>query len=345
MINHLEKLCALDGVSGHEDAVRDYILEQIIDLADDFTVDGSGSVVAFKKGETRPKSRVMLAAHMDEVGLIITSVTSEGLLKFDTVGGINTQVLCGRTVLIGAARLPGVIGLPPIHLCRSGARGKCPEKSSLTIDIGAQSREEAEMLVRPGDVCVFDTQFERMGDGMLKGRALDDRAGCAVLLDIMRSELPCDMWFAFTTMEEVGLRGAGCAAFSAEPDAAVVIEATTAADVPFVERERQVCRLGDGAVVGFMDNRTIYDRGMYDMALKIAAEKNIPVQVKQAVAGGNDAGAISRSRAGVRTLAVSVPCRYLHSPAGLISQEDLGAVRELACELARQTAQMTGKEA
>jgi len=329
MLDTLRELSLLPGVSGREDAVRDYIIDKASALADDINVTPTGSVIAFKKGAEKPRKKIMLAAHMDEVGLIATSITEAGLLKFDTVGWINPAVLPGRTMLCGETGFPGVIGLVPIHLAKDGEEGKAPKASSLYIDVGAREKAEAAKRVRPGDACVFDTSFEKFGDGLLKGKALDDRAGCAVLLDILGRDLPCDVWFTFTAMEEVGLRGAGSAAYAVSPEIAIVVEATTAADIPGVEPEKRVCRVGGGAVVGFMDNGAVYDRALYDTAFRVAKEKNIPIQVKAAVSGANDAGAISRSGGGVRTIAVNLPCRYLHSPASVIAESDLDAVTEL----------------
>ncbi len=333
MLSNLEKLSLLPGVSGRETAVRDYILSQISDLADEVSVDATGSIIAVKRGAREASSRIMLSAHMDEVGLIITHICSDGLLKFDTVGGIDPRVICGRTVLVGMAAVPGVIGITPIHLTSGDGKGKCPTADAMYIDIGAASKEEAELVVSPGDVCLFDTAFELIGDGRIKGKAIDDRAGCAILIELMKQEYLCDVWFAFTTMEEVGLRGAACAAYTVAPDYAIVVEATTAADIPGVGEGAQVCHVGGGAVVGFMDRRTIYDHELFTRSLELARQKAISVQVKQAVAGGNDAGAIQVAGSGVRTLAVSLPCRYLHAPAAVIAEADFRAVYELVYEL------------
>ena len=323
----------LNGVSGDEDAVREYILRQITPLADDITVDNTGSVIALKKGSRPAPRKLMVSAHMDEVGLIVTYICDDGMLRFDTVGGIDQRVLYGRQVLIGSGCVRGVICVVPVHLSSSEERSKVPDVNKMYIDIGASSRDEAKKLVSEGDFCFFDTQFEKFGDGLLKGKALDDRAGCAVLIELMKQEFDTDVYFVFTTMEEVGLRGAGCAAYTVAPEMAIVVESTTAADIAGVDDDAQVCRVGEGAVISFMDRRTIYDREMYDIALDLARIKGISAQVKQAVAGGNDAGAIQQTRSGVRTLAVSLPCRYLHSPASLIAEKDLQAVFELVCEL------------
>jgi len=333
MLKHLEALCQLPGVSGRENAVRDYITQHIADYVDEFFIDPTGSVIALKKGVNSGGKRLMVSAHMDEVGLIITRVGDDGLLRFTNVGGIDPRVLCGRTVLVGEERLPGVIGVVPVHLSSSEEKSRVPKIENMTIDIGARSGAEAREHVRPGDVCVFDTAFELFGDGLIKAKAIDDRAGCAIMLELIKQEFPGDVYFTFVTMEEVGLRGATCAAYTVEPDFALVLESTTAADIAGVDKNAQVCRVREGAVISFMDRSTIYDRELFSRALDIGREKGVAVQVKEAVAGGNDAGAIHKSRGGVRTLAISLPCRYLHAPASVIAKSDFEAAYELAYEL------------
>lgn len=334
MLKNLEALCALPGISGREEAVREYILSQIEELADEIITTPTGSVIALKKGAQSGGKRLMVSAHMDEVGLIVTRVCDDGLLKFANVGGIDARVLCGRTVLVGEKHLPGVIGVVPVHLSSAEEKNRVPKIDALTIDIGASNAAQvAEAGIKPGDMCVFDTAFETFGDGLIKAKALDDRAGCAILIELMKQELPGDVYFTFVTMEEVGLRGAGCAAFAVEPEFALVLESTTAADIGGVEKDAQVCRVRGGAVVGFMDRSTIYDRELYARAFELGAQKGIRVQTKEAVAGGNDSGAIHKSRAGVRTLAISLPCRYLHAPASVIAESDLSAAYELTYEL------------
>ena len=334
----LAALSELHGVSGVEDEVREFIIKEIRPYCDEVSVNSTGSVIAFKKGRNTPENKLMLCAHMDEVGLIITDVADNGLLKFASVGGIDARVLCGTPVLVGEEKLPGVIGAKPVHLLEDGEHSKAPDIKDLYIDIGALSKEEAMQKVFPGDYAIFDTEFGPFGDGLLKGKALDDRAGCAVLMEIIKRDLECDLYFVFSTMEEVGLRGAKCAAFSVAPDMAIVVESTTAADIPGVDECSKVCGVGEGAVISFMDRTTIYDRGMLKMAQKIANDRAIKWQFKKGVTGGNDAGTIHNSRGGIRTAAVSLPCRYLHSPCGVISESDLNAVCELVHGLAEKAA-------
>lgn len=328
MLEILKGLCSLQGVSGREDAVRGFILEQIRPYAQEITVDPHGSIIALKRGAERAPRRFMFSAHMDEVGFIITSVEPNGCLRFDTVGGIDPRVLCFRAVRIN--NIPGVICAKSAYMLSAQEKAKAPGVSELYIDIGAKSAEEASDRVRPGDVGTFETAFEELGEGRLKARALDDRAGCAVLIDIMKQELQYDAYFVFCVQEEVGLRGAGCAAFTVEPDAALVVESTTAADIPDVSEQGVCCRVGDGAVISFMDLRTVYDRELYDLALSCASSRGLKAQVKSAVAGGNDAGAIQGVRGGVAVAALSLPCRYLHSGASMIAASDLEAVRALS---------------
>lgn len=328
----LRRLCRLNGISGWEQQVAEAVIEEISPYATKVDTDALGNVIAFKKGEKEPAVSLMLSAHMDEVGMIVTHITESGLLKFTGVGGLDRRVLCGKPVLVNGS-LSGVIGAKPIHLLEGEERGKSVPINDMYIDIGASNREEAQKVVSPGAPVTFDTDFHEER-GVITSRALDDRAGCAILIDILKQDLPYDMTFVFCVQEEVGLRGSRTAAYSVAPQAALVVEATTAADIADVEEEKQVSRVGKGPVLSFMDHHTIYDKAYFDLALKTAEEKQIPCQIKQAVAGGNDAGAIHTSRGGVRTMAISIACRYLHAPAGLIAEQDFHDTQRLVFELA-----------
>ena len=338
MTDTLQDLCSLYGMSGREEAVRDYIISQLNSDCE-FSVDGLGNLLVFKKGKKRPKNTVMFAAHMDEVGFIVTYITDDGLLKFDTVGGVDTSVMFGRSVCVGDKLIPGVIGVKPVHLLKEEEKKEYPEKDTLYIDIGAKSRSEAEAYVLPGDCAYFDSGFQRFGDGLIKARALDDRAGCALMLRMLGDALEYDAWFAFTTQEETGTGGAQAAAYTIDPAYAIVLETTTTADIAGVEAEKRVCALGGGPVISFMDRRTVYSRELFDAAFEIAAKNGIKTQTKTQVAGGNDAGAIFKSRGGVKVLAASLPCRYLHSPSCVIKESDLDETYRLIKLLAEDFAQ------
>lgn len=331
MMNLLNELCLLDGISGDEAVVRDFVISQIKDFCE-YKVDNLGNIIAFKKGKNTPEKKVLIDAHLDEVGLIVTHVESNGFLRFKTVGGIDVSALMFRRVLING-KTQGVIGGKPIHLCSGDERKKLPSADNLYIDIGASTESEAKQLVSVGDSAVMCSDFNVVGDKILS-KALDDRVGCAVLIDLLKNEAEYDFYASFSTQEEVGLRGAAVAAFSVGPDAAIVIDGTTAADIADVPDSKKVCRQGEGAVVSFMDGATSYDREYY----KAALSSGIKAQSKCAVAGGNNAGTIHLSRGGVRTVAISVPCRYIHTSASVADVNDIVAVRDLAKYMINQIA-------
>ncbi len=321
----LQRLCCADGISGDENEVRELILQEIRDYADEIQVTPAGNLLVFKKGRQRPEKKLLISAHMDEVGFIVTYINSDGTLKFDSVGGVNNSAAFAKQVKVGRNKLPGVVNAKPIHLLKDDQRRKNPPIDELCIDIGAASREEAEKAVSLGDSIVFDSLYENRC-GRVISKAIDDRFGCLVLIEMIRSDLAYDMYFSFVVQEEIGLRGARTAAFTVDPDCAIVVESTTASDVPFAEDEKRVCTVGGGAVISFMDRSTIYDKEYYRLGMECARELGVKAQTKTMIAGGNDAGAIHCSRGGVRTMAVSLPCRYIHSSASLARTEDMEAV-------------------
>lgn len=321
MLKRLETLCMLNGISGDENDVRDYICKEIIGFAD-FQIDNLGNVIAFKKGKNTPKNKIMISAHMDEVGMIVNFINSDGTLKVSSVGGVDPRVVFGRQVTVGKNGIVGVIGAKAVHNLTADEKDKAVTFDKMYIDIGCDSKEEAQKLVSLGDSVAFSSEFIEYGDGFVKGKAIDDRAGCAIMLEMIKSDLEFDTYFTFVVQEEIGLRGSRCAAFSVEPDYAIVIESTTAADIPSASGADRVCELKKGPVVSFMDRSTIYNKELYNLAFECAKELEIPCQTKTRVAGGNDAGAIHLSRGGVKTIAVSVPTRYLHSPSCVINKED-----------------------
>lgn len=323
MTELLRKLCMTDGTSGDEGAVRDFVISQIKDFCE-YSVDALGNIIAFKKGKNAASKKVLLDAHLDEVGLIITHIEANGFLRFKTVGGIDTSVLMFRRVLINGKTV-GVIGGKPVHLCNGDERKKLPEDDRLYIDIGATSADEARKTVTEGDCVIICSDFTVSGDKILS-KALDDRIGCAIIIDLLKSDAEYDFYASFSVQEEVGLRGARVAAYTVDPDSAIVIEGTTAADIADVADNKRVCSLGNGVAVSFMDGATSYDREYYKAALL----SGIACQSKCGVTGGNNSGAIHLSRGGVRTLALSVPCRYIHSAGSVADIRDIESCRNLA---------------
>ena len=324
----LKELCLINGTSGDEGKVRDYIITQIKDYCE-YSVDNLGSIIAYKKGKKAPKQKISINAHMDEVGFIVTGITDDGYLRFTSVGGIDSRVCLDRIVTVGKNAVKGVIGDKAFHLLSSDEKDRCPSFDDLLIDIGATSKDEAEQYVSLGDFAYFDCDYVELGNGYIKAKALDDRIGCMLMIELIKSELEYDTVFCFNVQEEVGLRGSKCTSYAVDADIAIVLESTTAADLDGVSGANRVCVLGDGPVISFMDNRTIYDRELFELGFTVAKENNIPAQTKTAVAGGNDAGAIQTSGDGARVMAISLPTRYIHSGASVVKASDIDETRRL----------------
>ncbi len=322
MLDLLKRLCLVDGISGDEGKVREFIINEIKDFCE-YKVDNLGNIICFKKGTNRPQKKVMIDAHTDEVGLIITSITESGFLKFATVGGIDTSALMFRKVKING-EIDGVISGKPYHLLNADSRKKLPKAESLYIDIGAKTKAEALEKVSLGDSAVMVSDFEILGE-CVKSKALDDRIGCLILIKLLKEFSEYDFYATFSTQEEIGLRGAKTAAFSVAPDFAIAIDSTTAADIAGTPEDQKVCIQGKGAVVSFMDKATLYDKALFSAAMN----SGITCQPKAFVAGGNNAGSIHLSGSGVRTMAISAPCRYIHSSNSIVNIKDIESMMAL----------------
>lgn len=323
----IRELTELDGVSGNEGAVREFIKERAKTFADVIITDSMGNLIVKKNGNSLKK--VMIAAHMDEVGFIISGVTEKGFLEFKTVGGIDTRVIISKKVRIGKNKVKGVIGMKAIHLQKPSERESVPEIRDLFIDIGAKNKDEALKLIELGDYASFDTDFEELGEDSIKAKAIDDRAGCAVLLELLKKDVKYETYFVFTVQEEVGLRGAGVAAYRINPDIALVLESTTCSDVYGFDEHEHVTSMGKGVAVSFMDGRTVVSPDFHKWLYETATAEGIPVQYKRAATGGNDAGKIHLTLNGIKTASLSVPCRYIHSPCGIASMKDIDAMMAL----------------
>lgn len=321
-VDLLKKLSDIPGVSGDEKNVRAEIEKQIEKYCE-YNVDALGNLIAFKKGAKRPKNKVMFCAHMDEVGFIVTHIEDSGLLRFSCVGGIDSRVIIGKAVELGDKRVYGVIGAKATHQAEEKELDEAISADKLYIDIGANDKDDALKYVKTGDRAVFAAEFSELGKDKILGRAFDDRAGCALMISLIRSELPYDCTFVFTTMEEVGCVGATAAAYTVESDISVVIEATTASDIAGVSPDMAVCEQGKGAVISFMDKATVYDYSLYNTALEVAAKNKLPCQTKSGIFGGNDSKSIQVSKGGVRTLSVSLPCRYIHTASNMLCKKDI----------------------
>lgn len=326
----LKKLTEATGVAGAEKEVRLLIRDLIKDYVDEWRVDPMGNLIALKKGTGAADLRVMLDAHMDEVGLMLVDVESNGTFKFETVGGISDQTLLGKLVQVGKEKLPGVIGARPVHLLSSGQRNKIVEKDSLRIDIGAANKEAANGKAKAGDRVTFLTEYEEIGRVAL-GKAFDDRVGCAVLIEMLRRDpFPFDLYAAFTVQEEVGLRGAVAAANAIKPDAAFIFDCTPAYDLPNEEDESPNVRLGHGPAIYVMDRSSIQDPRLVSYIIRTAEANGIPFQIRQPGGGGTNTASIQRSGGGTAAATISLPGRYLHSPTAMINLDDYANLLALA---------------
>ncbi len=335
-IELLKKLSECFGPSSCEGEVEAAIREELAGLPVALHTDRMGNLTAHLPGPAGVP-RIMLSAHMDEVGFMITEIDDDGYLRFDNLGGYDSRVICGRGVLLGdeKKRVPGVIAAKGIHLQSADERKKAPTNENFYIDIGAKDRAEAEAVLALGDFGVFDTAFAVFGaeNAFMHGKALDDRLGCALLIEVLRlvadKHLPLDLWFCFTVREELGRSGARVTAERIKPDAAIVLECTAMADLPEVAASKRVAKMGEGGVISLLDRSTIYDRALCDFALETAKSNAIPVQIKRYVSGGNDAAHIQKSGIGVRCLALSAPTRYLHAPVSVGSIKDYMSMQSL----------------
>jgi len=318
---YLKELSELDGVSGDEERIRKFIEEKIKDKVDSLKVDVLGNMIAFKKG-TRSNRKFLLAAHMDEVGFMVTNIEDDGTLSFGPVGGIDPRVVVGKHIRI-KGELPGVIGYKAIHLQKKDELLASPKFENLRINIGANSKEEASHKVEIGDYVTFATDF-RCENTRATGKAFDDRAGCAVLMEVIEQEqrYEDDLYFAFLVQEETGLRGSAVLFEQLCPDLALVIEGTTAGDDPGLPEHQWATCLGDGPAITFMHRGYVVNKKIYESILQIARKYDIKHQHKRRTAGGTDAARLAKTGGGVPAGVISVPARYIHSPLSVIDMGD-----------------------
>lgn len=326
----LKQLTEATGVASDEKEIRLLLRDLIADHVDEWRVDALGNLLALKKGDGSSDLRVMVDAHMDEVGLMITSVDSNGTLRFETVGGFDPRALLGKVVQVGAKKHIGIIGATPVHLLKAGEGSKVVPVNTMRIDIGAKNKDAAAALVNPGDYAAFVTDYEEVGQCAI-GKAFDNRAGCAALVELLQKErYPFDLYAAFTVQEEVGLVGAKTAAFGLKPDAALVLESTPAYDLPTKEDASPNVALGKGPSLYVMDSQTIQDPRLVRHIVQTAVSHNIPYQIRRPGGGGTNTGNIQQSHSGVPAATIAVPGRYAHTPTLMINLEDYANVVKLA---------------
>lgn len=308
----LERLSNAISVSGDEREVREIVIKEVKPHADDLSVDAMGNVLVICKSTARNPLRVMLDAHMDEVGFMITEDDGDGLYSFEVIGGVDERQLPGKPVLVGKERLPGVIGAKPIHLAEKGELHSPISISSLRVDLGPAGAGK----VSPGEWGTFATRFQRAGASLM-GKALDDRLGVATLIELVKHHPEnIELAAAFTVQEELGLRGAKIAATTLHPDLAFAIDSTPAFDLPSAAKKENTvynCKLDGGPAIYLADAGTISDPRLIRFLETTAEKYGVPYQFRQPGGGGTDAGAIHKVLSGIPTVSISIPGRYAHS--------------------------------
>lgn len=325
----IQSLCALSGVSSREEEVRQFIREQAEPWADSIRADALGNLIVCKKGRNSTGRRVLLDAPMDEIGVMVSGFTDSGALRFQTVGPVDRRYLIGKPVYLGEQRIPGVVGMKPVHLSTKEERKSVPNLKELYIDIGAKDKKTAQAQVSLGDAGAFAGGAQEFGENFWKGKSLDSRISCAVLIKLLREELPIDCTFVFGAQELVGTRGAFGAAFGEKPDIVLCLDGVAAADGPMLPEGRRGCAVGQGVVIPVSDRMSQYDREMFGLLRRLAEEQHIPWQVQAAAGDRSDARGYQRSRAGVRVAGLAAAVRYLHAPTEVASLEDGEAMLQL----------------
>ena len=317
----LEKLCNASAVSGDEGEVRKIVLEEVKPYADTVKVDALGSVLVTRTGKAPERVRLMLDAHIDEVGFMLVNDDGDGLFSFEMIGGIDPRSLPGKQVLVGKNKLPGVIGARPIHLTSPEDRQRKIPVDALRIDLGPGGSGK----VKVGERAVFATRFRRVGDSLFS-KAIDNRIGVAILIELLKTAPEnLDLCLSFSVQEEIGLRGARVAAFQFNPQMAIAVDATPANDLPVFDGSENTfynTRLGAGPAVYTFDGGTLNDPRLIQLLAETATEAKIPFQYRQPGGGKTDAGEIHRAQAGVPSVSVSVPHRYTHTAISVSRVED-----------------------
>jgi endoglucanase len=323
----LEKLCNACGVAGREEEVRGLMHKLLKPCMDEVKEDRLGNVIGIKEGmKNAPK--VMLAGHMDEIGLLVKTITKKGYLQFAKIGGIDDRILLGQKVMVYTDKGPlhGIIGSKPPHIQKEDERKRVIPFDELFIDIGAASQEEAKKMgVRIGDTVEFDVKFTTINKDIVIGKALDDRVGCAAIIEVLKrlQKTDCTIYAVGTVQEEVGCRGATTSAFGIYPDVGLALDVTIAGDTPGVKEVQAPTKLKKGPSLLVADAMHISHPKLLRLLTEVAEENKIPYQLEAGLTGGTDAGRISLAREGVPSCSICVPTRYIHSPTSLLSLTDV----------------------
>jgi putative aminopeptidase FrvX len=330
----LEKLSNACGVTGRETQVKDLMIEHLKPYADEIRVDRLDNVIALKKGKAN-SPKIMLAAHMDEVGLMVKTINKNGFLQFSKMGGIDDRILLAQKVNVHSKNsvYSGIIGSKPPHIQKEEERKKIISFDELFIDVGAENKEAiAAMGIAVGDPISFDIKYQNIGKDVAIGKAFDNRAGCVTMIETMRllKDSDCTVCAVGTVQEEVGLRGAGTAAFGVDPDLAIALDVTIAGDVPGVREYDTTVKMSKGPALTISDSGLITHPKILRWLMETAQQQTIPYQIEAGLPGSTDASRISLTRQGIPCGNISIPARYIHSPVGMLCLKDIENSAKLA---------------
>lgn len=328
MKNLLKELSNASGVSGFEGNIREIIENELKDHVDEIETDNMGNIIAVKKGKDNGK-KIMLAAHMDEIGLMVRHIDKKGFIKFSKIGGISDQMLLNQEVYIHTdnGKVLGVLGSKPPHRMKPTEKKKVIEYENMFIDIGASNKEEAEKMVSVGDSITIKHEFSELQGSIVTGKAFDNRVGCLILIETMkRLKTDATIYGVGTVQEEVGLKGAKTSAFRINPDLAIALDVTIAGDHPGIKEEDAPAKLGGGPAIILTDasgRGIITHPKVKNLLIEATEEEEIPYQLEVSEGGTTDATAIHLTREGIPTGVLSVPTRYIHTPVEVVSLDDV----------------------
>ena len=338
---NFENLANACGVTGREGEVRELMIRLMTPYVDEIVVDKLENVIGIKKGKEK-STKIMLAAHMDEIGLMVKTITKDGFLQFAKMGGIDDRILPAQMVTVFSRKtsFPGIIGSKPPHIQKEEERKKIITSDELFIDVGAESRDDAlAMGIAVGDPIGFNIKYTKLGRDVAVGKAFDNRAGCAAMIETLKLIEKTDytIYAVGTVQEEVGLRGAGAAAFQIDPDVAIALDVTIAGDVPGVREYDTSVKMGKGPAVTISDSGLITHPKVLRWLLDSAEEEKIPFQIETGLMGSTDAARISLTRQGIPSGNISIATRYIHSPVGMLSIKDIENSAKLAVAAIQRT--------
>ncbi len=336
----LKKLCETPGIAGYESRVTAVIKEELENSCDKVEIDRMGNVIALKKATLQErdskKMKIMLAAHMDQIGFLVKSIDQKGFIRFARIGGFDPKTLVAQRVIVhGKKDLIGVIGSKPIHVMEEAEKKKAPDIKEFYIDVGLD-KKDVEKLIQPGDFITFDRDFVQLNDKVVTSLALDNRVGVYVILEAISrvKNHQADIYAVATSQEEVGLRGATTSSYAIEPDIGIAVDVTIAMDTPGIKEEEKGCALGKGTAIAVMNSSMIAHQALYKFLKELAEKNKISYQIDIMERGGTDAGSIQKSRCGVITGGISVPSRYIHSVVEMCHNDDIEAsIQLLVCFL------------